>query len=65
MALVGQVCTKGVWDEFIPGISFDKNGESNYAGIFQTLTDFPRGDVGMKQWLATVEQIKRGQWKAV
>ncbi len=60
MALVGQVCVKGVWDESVPGINFDENGVSNYAMIFQKmLDDFPRGESGMKKWLDTVEQIKK------
>ena len=60
MALIGQVCTKGVWDETVPGITFDENGVSNYAKIFQKLLDdFPRGEVGKKQWLTTVEEIKK------
>ncbi len=59
MALVGRVCTKGVWDESVPGINFDENGVSNYAKIFQKmLTDFPRGEVGMKKWFMLSEQIK-------
>lgn len=60
MALVGQVCVCGVWDETIPNIIFDENGVSNYAKIFQKLlVDFPRGEVGKTQWLTTVEQIKK------
>jgi len=60
MVLKGEVCKSGVWDESIPDISFDKNGISNYAKIFQKmLVDFPRGETGMDQWLATVNKIKK------
>jgi hypothetical protein len=47
MSLKGQICTRGVWDETIPGIVFDKDGVSNYAKLFDTLAEsYPRGEKG-------------------
>src|SRR5664280_1450280 len=59
MSLTGQICTRGVWDETIPGIVFDKNGESNYAKLFDTLVEsYPRGENGLKKWNTVVDEIK-------
>lgn len=59
MSLKGQVCTRGLWDESIPGIVFDENGVSNYAKLFDRLVEsFPRGEKGQKDWNAIVEKIK-------
>jgi len=60
MSLKGQVCTRGVWDESIPGIVFDNNGISNYAILFDTLTNsFPRGETGRKEWDCILNKIKQ------
>lgn len=32
-----QVCTRGVWDTNVPGITFDENGASNYSRIHDQL----------------------------
>lgn len=54
-----QVCTKGLWDETIPGIKFDENGVSNFCRLQERMmTDHPRGDVGAKEWNLIVSQIK-------
>jgi N-acetyl sugar amidotransferase len=54
-----QVCTKGLWDETIPGIKFDENGVSNFCHLQERMmTDHPRGDVGAKEWNLIVSQIK-------
>jgi N-acetyl sugar amidotransferase len=56
----GKICTKGVWDESIPGIYFDKNGVSNYAKIFdRMINDFPRGERGLADWTDLVSKIKK------
>jgi N-acetyl sugar amidotransferase len=60
MPLVGRVCTRGVWDESVPGIEFDNDGVSNYAHLFDHLVEeYPRGDRGKMIWEAIVEEMKR------
>ena len=60
MSLKGQVCTKGVWDETVPGIRFDEHGVSNYARIQERMmADFPRGEKGKADWLALLEKVKK------
>jgi N-acetyl sugar amidotransferase len=63
MSLKGQICTRGVWDETIPGIVFDKDGVSNYAKLFDTLAEsYPRGEKGQNEWHRIVNEIKiKGQ----
>ncbi|MGA1977619.1 MAG: N-acetyl sugar amidotransferase [Bacteroidales bacterium] len=57
---MGQICTKGIWDESVPGIEFDKNGISNYARMFQKFTElYPRGDKGLEEWETWVRKIKK------
>lgn len=56
----GRVCTEGVWDESVPGITFNQEGVSNYADIFhKILADFPTGAEGQKRWDNYVQQIKK------
>jgi asparagine synthetase B (glutamine-hydrolysing) len=58
--LSGRVCTKGIWDETVPGILFDENGVSNYCKLHETLMkDFTRGDEGNKHWSQLVAKIKQ------
>lgn len=60
MSIKGNLCTKGVWDESVPGIEFDNCGESNYSKIFKKmLQDYPRGDIGKKQWEKFIADIKK------
>ncbi len=65
MPLKGRICSRGVWDESIPGISFDENGESNYAKLFDKLVQgFPQGEKGGMIWNSVVNKIKKqGQGK--
>jgi len=59
MSLKGQICTRGLWDESIPGIIFDRNGVSNYAKLFDTLAEnYPRGEEGQNKWDSIVKEIK-------
>ena len=59
MTEVLRICSKGIWDDTIPGISFNKDGISNYARIQNNLMkDFPRGEQGMKEWKSIIESIK-------
>jgi N-acetyl sugar amidotransferase len=60
MSLKGKICTRGVWDESVPGIVFDKNGESNYAKLFDKLVEnYPRGKEGGVAWDSILNEIKR------
>jgi N-acetyl sugar amidotransferase len=54
------VCSKGVWDSTIPGITFDENGASNYSKMFERYRDqYPRGEKGKKDWEEFLSTIKR------
>jgi N-acetyl sugar amidotransferase len=54
-----KVCSKGVWDTSVPGITFDENGASNYSKMFERYRDqYPRGEKGEKDWEEFVEKIK-------
>ena len=53
-------CTKGIWDDSIPGIFFDGDGASNYALIQERMMeDFPKGNKGQEDWDRVVESIKK------
>ncbi len=55
-----KICTKGVWDETIPGITFDENGVSNFCKLQETMMDtYPRGEKGLATWNAFVTAIKK------
>jgi N-acetyl sugar amidotransferase len=55
-----QTCTRGIWNTTIPGISFDEEGVSNYAKMFDSLCNaYPRGEKGKKDWLDLVAKIKK------
>lgn len=55
-----KICSLGVWNETVPGISFDENGVSNYAKIQQRLMDsYPRGIKGKEDWDAIVKEVKK------
>lgn len=59
MPIKGKLCSTGVWDESVPGITFDEKGESNYANLFKTLSsNFPRGEKGKEEWIKLVNKIK-------
>ncbi|MBN1213868.1 MAG: N-acetyl sugar amidotransferase [Candidatus Lokiarchaeota archaeon] len=54
-----RICTRGIWDTTVPGITFDENGVSNYAKMFDKLCEeYPRGEKGKKQWENIVDKIK-------
>jgi N-acetyl sugar amidotransferase len=51
MSFNGKICTRGVWDESVPGINFDENGVSNYARLMDKLIEaYPRGGKGNLEW---------------
>jgi N-acetyl sugar amidotransferase len=59
MPFKGRICTRGVWDETVPNITFDEKGISNYAHLFDKLVEaFPRGEQGKKEWNCLVKKIK-------
>ena len=52
------VCSKGVWDLSVTGITFDENGASNYSRMFEKYRDqYPRGEKGTKDWLGFINNI--------
>ncbi len=54
-----KTCSKGIWNETVPGINFDANGVSNYYYLQKTLEkNFPRGEAGKEIWEAYVWEIK-------
>ncbi|SOD81265.1 N-acetyl sugar amidotransferase [Spirosoma fluviale] len=55
-----SVCIKGVWDDTIPGISFDEEGVSNFCRLQEKLmADHPRGEKGQVDWNALVAAMKK------
>ncbi|RZK02681.1 MAG: N-acetyl sugar amidotransferase [Flavobacterium sp.] len=54
-----KVCTKGIWNESVPGIKFDSDGVSNYYHLQKILeNNFPRGEKGTEIWKNIIEDIK-------
>lgn len=54
-----KVCSKGIWNETIPGITFDENGVSNFCKLQENMMEtYPRGDKGLKDWELLVERMK-------
>ena len=60
-----QICSRGIWDTSVPGITFDENGVSNYAKIFDRLCQaYPLGEKGKSKWEKLVNQIiEKGKGK--
>ncbi len=38
-----KICTRGIWDTTVPGITFDENGVSNYAKMLDKLIEIISG----------------------
>jgi len=54
-----QMCSRGVWDTTVPGITFDENGASNYSRIHdQLVAKYPRGEKGLQNWKTIVQQME-------
>jgi len=54
-----RICAKGVWDESIPGITFDEDGVSNFCKLQEKMMrDHPRGEQGLRDWERLVEDMK-------
>lgn len=60
-----RICAKGVWDESIPGITFDEDGVSNFCKLQEKMMrDHPRGEQGLRDWEKLVTDMKEaGQGK--
>ncbi len=57
---ITQVCTKGLWNNTVPGIEFDQEGISNYAKLFYNLeAAYPRGEKGKEEWEGIVSKIRK------
>jgi len=55
-----MICSRGVWDDSVPGISFDENGASNYSKLFDALVKaYPRGESGKTEWDHIIKKVKR------
>jgi len=61
-----KICSRCLYDENTPSISFDSNGMCNYCKIHdESVEIFPTGDAGQKILLNIVEEIKdKGKNKA-
>jgi N-acetyl sugar amidotransferase len=57
---MGQTCTVGLWDESVPGVTFDEKGVSNYAKMFLKFIElYPRGEKGLAEWEVWLKRIKK------
>ena len=54
-----RVCSRGLWDTTIPGITFDDNGVSNYCQFQEFMMNtYPQGEEGLRDWKNIVNQMK-------
>jgi len=54
-----QICSRGIWDSSVPGITFDNQGVSNYARLYDQLCEaYPRGQTGAETWATVVSRMK-------
>ena len=54
-----KVCSKGIWDETIPGITFNEKGVSNFCRLQEKMMrDYPRGEAGANEWSRIVANIQ-------
>lgn len=57
-----NVCSKGIWNETIPGISFDENGVSNFCKLQEAMMkEYPRGEKGKEDWEALISRMKKSK----
>lgn len=57
---MSRICNKGLWNDTIPGISFDENGVSNYAKIQEALCElYPRNESSIEKWKNLVAAMKQ------
>jgi N-acetyl sugar amidotransferase len=61
-----KVCTKGIWNDTIPGISFDENGVSNFCKLQEYMMhQYPRGERGLKDWEAIISKMKESKGSSI
>ncbi|MBN2396139.1 MAG: N-acetyl sugar amidotransferase [Candidatus Atribacteria bacterium] len=61
-----KVCSKGIWNETIPGITFDENGISNFCKLQENMMEtYPRGDKGLKDWEDIIARMKQNKGKGI
>ena len=54
-----KICSKGIWNETVPGLTFDSDGISNYYYLHKALErNFPRGHQGKIIWDGYLNEIK-------
>lgn len=54
-----KICSRGIWDTTVPGITFDEDGVSNYAKMLDKLIELnPEGVTGNLFWENVVDQMK-------
>jgi N-acetyl sugar amidotransferase len=54
-----KVCSRGIWDSSVPGITFDDEGVSNYCKFQEfMMATYPRGEKGLDDWKNIVKQMK-------
>lgn len=57
-----KICSLGIWDSSVPGISFDESGVSNYAKIqLKLMENYPRGKKGEDDWAKIVADVKKNR----
>lgn len=57
---IGRVCTRCVYNDQTPGISFDASGVCNYCRVHDTMVqEYPTGPEGDRKLGEIVERIKR------
>ena len=55
-----QICSKGLYDNSVPNISFDKDGVCNYNKLIEEMGHiYPGGEKGKKELQAKVDEIKK------
>jgi imidazoleglycerol phosphate synthase cyclase subunit len=55
-----KICTRCVYDDTIPNISFDENGVCSYCKLHDNLIiEYPGGKEGENKLLSIIEEIKR------
>jgi len=60
-----QVCKKGIWNETIPGITFDESGISNFCSLQEEMMNqYPRGAKGMQDWENIISKMKKNVSKS-
>ena len=59
-------CKYGLWDTTVPGISFDKEGVSNYYYLQKKLEEtFVRGESGIETWNTIIQKLKSKKKKSI